>query len=101
MAKSEQVGLRREGSPYTEVECDEIIAKLEELLDGELDPSRREEVEKMVSSCEYCLEQYNVERSLRQVVKDGLKSLKLNGSLLQNIRHQIRQVRNSIANTQQ
>jgi hypothetical protein len=38
MSTNKSVGLNREGSPYSEEECEDIIAKLEAMLDGELEP---------------------------------------------------------------
>jgi hypothetical protein len=58
---SNRFGVNSPESPYTPEECEEIISKLEALLDGELDPEKQKEVEDMIHSCEFCLEQYNIE----------------------------------------
>jgi anti-sigma factor (TIGR02949 family) len=90
MEETPKVGLAREGSPYTEAECEDIIHKLEALLDGELDPSKEEEVRKMVEGCEYCLEQYNLEKSLRSIIKKGFNNIFVSHNLLANIRSKLR-----------
>jgi len=86
-------GLQRNGSPYSEQECDEIIMKLEQLLDGELDTSKQDEVMNMISNCNYCLEQYNIEKSVRSLVKNGFKNFKISNNLISSIRSSIKNVR--------
>jgi len=62
-------GVHKNGSPYSDKECEEIIRKLGEMLDGELDNQKDPEFIQMVESCEYCLEQYEMERSFRNLIK--------------------------------
>ncbi len=88
-----KVGLHREGSPYTDEECEEIIGKLEELLDGELDTSKEEQVIAMVNDCNYCLEQYHIEQSLRKLVKSGLENVQVNNELVNSIKLSIQDTR--------
>lgn len=85
-----KAGVHRNGSPYSEQECEEIIAKLEMLLDGELDPEKEKEVAKMVEDCEYCMEQYNIERKFRKLIKNGLGSVKISGNLAAGIMDRIK-----------
>lgn len=66
--KTKRIGVYRPDSPYSEQECEEIIQKLELFLDGQLQGKAREEVETLISQCEYCAEQYNFERRLREVL---------------------------------
>ncbi|MCS6790222.1 MAG: hypothetical protein NZ580_04495 [Bacteroidia bacterium] len=61
-------GLYHSSSPYSERECEEIIQKLELLLDGQLKGRKKEEVEQLISQCEYCAEQYEMEKRLRQLL---------------------------------
>jgi anti-sigma factor (TIGR02949 family) len=88
-------GVNSPGSPYTPEECEEIISKLEALLDGELDPQKQKEVEDMIRSCEFCLEQYNIEKSIRKIVKLGLKNLFISKNLVANIKNQIKNIKKS------
>lgn len=88
MAKS-KVGLTREDSPYTEQECEEIISKLEALLDGELEGQSQEEIQRMIDNCEYCMEQYNLERSIRNVIRNGFSGIAASKNLLTNIRQRL------------
>ncbi|MDX2062452.1 MAG: hypothetical protein SFY70_05280 [Bacteroidia bacterium] len=93
MKHQERVGLHREGSPYSEQECEQIISKLEQLLDGELDSQKAAEVNQMVASCEYCFEQYNIERSIRSLIKNGFKNVMASANLVKNIKDSIRRSR--------
>ena len=95
MEYQNNVGLNRDGSPYTEQECDEIIGKLEALLDGELNPNEQDEVEQLVNDCQYCLEQYNIEKSLRKLVRGGASGLNVSNKLISNIKNSISNWRNS------
>jgi anti-sigma factor (TIGR02949 family) len=90
-----KVGVHREGSPYSEQECEEIIAKLELLLDGELDKTKESEVVEMVKNCDYCLEQYQIEKSLRKLVKNGFKNILMSANLVQKIKTSIAYARKS------
>ncbi|MCS7073325.1 MAG: hypothetical protein NZ108_02545 [Bacteroidia bacterium] len=93
MEDKTKVGLRKPGSPYSEAECEEIIAKLELLLDGELDPEKQKEVEQMVNDCEYCLEQYKIEKSFRKLLKTGFSNFFDSSSLLSSIKQKINSLR--------
>jgi anti-sigma factor (TIGR02949 family) len=88
-----KVGLQREGSPYSDAECDDIISKLEQLLDNELDAGKREEFIEKVNSCEYCLEQYKIEKSIRSMIKSGFKNIMVSANLIKNIKSSIQQTR--------
>lgn len=96
--KAKRVGIYRDGSPYTDNECDEIIAKLEQLLDGELDTQKQQDVVQMVNNCDYCLEQYRIEKSLRQLVKEGFRNLMVKTTLVQSIKNSIRSSRRASQN---
>jgi anti-sigma factor (TIGR02949 family) len=85
-----KVGVHRADSPYSEEECEEIIAQLEMLLDGELDPEKEKQVAKMVEDCEYCMEQYNIERKFRKLIKNGLNAVKFSGNLASGIMERIK-----------
>ena len=87
-------GLQREGSPYTDKECEEIISKLEELLDGEIDEEKQKEVQEMIQNCDYCLEQYKIEKSLRELVKEGFKKFNVSSNLLHSIKNTIKNTKN-------
>jgi anti-sigma factor (TIGR02949 family) len=86
-------GLRKPGSPYSDEECDEIISKLEQLLDGELNGEKKKEVVEMVNNCEYCLEQYRIEKSLRNLIRKGFSNLMMGNSLVNSIKESIKKLR--------
>lgn len=64
-----EYGVRRPNSPYTSEECEQIIQELEELLDGEISSEKATSIQEKINSCEFCLEQYNLERSFRALLK--------------------------------
>lgn len=92
-AKHHNVGLHREGSPYSDAECEDIISKLEQMLDGELDPKQERSIADMVNTCDYCLEQYKIEKSMRKLIKNGFQNVVVSTDLVQNIKKSIQEVR--------
>lgn len=101
MITKNQVGLHREGSPYSDEECDQIISKLEQLLDGELDKEKEHEVQEMVYGCEYCLEQYKIEKSIRTLIKGGFKNIMASTNLVKSIKDSIKRTRSHEAEPEQ
>jgi anti-sigma factor (TIGR02949 family) len=88
-----KIGVYREDSPYSQEECDIIIKQLEELLDGELSEDEQSNILKRIESCEYCLEQYKIEKSFRQILKDGVLNF-TNNVIINNIKQTIAKIRN-------
>lgn len=88
-----KLGVFREDSPYSQEECDVIIKQLEELLDGELSEEEQSNIIKRIESCEYCLEQYKIEKSFRQILKDGVLNF-TNNVIINNIKQTIAKIRN-------
>ncbi|MDW8089470.1 MAG: hypothetical protein RMJ49_06955 [Bacteroidia bacterium] len=66
--KTKKMGVYRPDSPYSQAECESIIQKLELFLDGQLHGKARAEVERLIADCEYCAEQYKLEKRLRQLL---------------------------------
>lgn len=83
------VGLKKQGSPYSDVECEEIIRKLEAMLDGDQDVTQDKAFMEQVENCEYCLEQYEIEKSFKELVKSKLKGLMVSNSLVQSIKEKL------------
>ncbi len=88
-----KLGVYREDSPYSQEECELIIRQLEELLDGELNEEEQSNIIKRIESCEYCLEQYKIEKSFRQILKDGVLNF-TNNVIINNIKQTIAKIRN-------
>ena len=88
-----KVGVWSADSPYSEQECEEIIAKLEQLLDGELDTEKENEVRQMVEGCGYCLEQFKVEKKFRTFIKNGFGNVSFSSGLIDSIRKRIHNFR--------
>ncbi len=82
-------GLRKQGSPYSDTECDDIIRKLEAMLDGDQDVTQDKDFMEKVNNCEYCLEQYEIEKSFKELVKAKLKGLVVSNSLIQSIKSKL------------
>ena len=59
-------------------------------MDGELEDENEEEVRRMIDDCEYCMEQYNLERSIRGVIKNGFNNVFASQNLITNIRDKIK-----------
>ena len=49
-------------------DCDDAVHRLYEFLDGELDDSRREHIQRHLDECLPCLEAFDFEAELRQVI---------------------------------
>lgn len=83
------MGLKSPNSPYTEEECEEIITKLEEMLDGALEPEVEQKVMALVDKCQFCLEQYRIEKVLRNMIKSGYQNFLVSQQLVSRIRSRI------------
>jgi anti-sigma factor (TIGR02949 family) len=88
-----KVGVHAPNSPYSEEECEAIIAKLEDMLDGRLTGDEKVAFEEMVNNCQFCLEQYRIEKSLRQLIKEGFNNMVMSNKLVANIKNSIRAIR--------
>jgi mycothiol system anti-sigma-R factor len=55
-------------NPMSDHECDEAISELYRYLDGELDPESLAHVEAHLRKCSPCLEAYDFEAELRQMI---------------------------------
>jgi mycothiol system anti-sigma-R factor len=49
-------------------DCDDAVHRLYEFLDGELDDSRRAHIQQHLDECLPCLEAFDFEAELRQVI---------------------------------
>ena len=54
-------------------DCNEVIAKLEVLLDGELDQEVEAQLIKEIKDCPGCLEHYNVDKSFKDFLQNKLE----------------------------
>ncbi|MCP4121321.1 MAG: hypothetical protein GY751_06170 [Bacteroidetes bacterium] len=48
--------------------CREVIAKVEELIDGELDNASQERLIREINRCPACLEHYNIDVAFKEFV---------------------------------
>lgn len=95
MKDQKGVGLKREGSPYSDTECDDIIRKLEAMLDGDESILKDDDFMDQVNNCQYCLEQYEIEKSFKELIKSKLKGLMVSNSLVQSIKDKLSIRRNA------
>ncbi len=85
------IGLGRPDSPYSPEECEAIIEKLELFLDGQLSGKSREEVERLIQDCNYCAEQYEFEKRMRDLLRRSWRSVSQEArDLVENIRQRLR-----------
>ncbi len=90
MKEIDKLGVRKDGSPYSEEECDVIIQQLTELLDGELPNDEQKKVIEKIDSCEYCLEQYKIQKSFKELIKVGFNNILVSNKLISSIKNSIK-----------
>jgi mycothiol system anti-sigma-R factor len=61
------------GSEDSDVDCNETIERLYHFLDGELTDERRVEIQHHLDDCSPCLDAFDFEVELRQVVANRCK----------------------------
>ncbi len=69
-------GVYSEDSPYSPQECDLIIKNIEDLLDETLSEEEAVLMMKKLNECAYCLEQYQVEKNIRKLLKSVRSQIK-------------------------
>lgn len=84
-----EYGVRRPNSPYSSEECEQIIQELEELLDGEISPEKAGDIQEKINSCKFCLEQYNLERSFRTLLKTKITQTIDSNQMLKSLQNSI------------
>ena len=57
----------------TTSECQEVLARLYSFLDGELTETRRRKIQHHLDKCSPCLEAYEFEAELRQMIANRLR----------------------------
>lgn len=55
------------GRPH-DTDCDEVLDKVYTFLDGELDDSRRSDIRQHLDECGPCLEEYGLEKAVKQLI---------------------------------
>jgi mycothiol system anti-sigma-R factor len=61
------------GAEDSEVDCNETIERIYHYLDGELTDERRAEIKRHLDECPPCLDAFDFEADLRQVIADRCK----------------------------
>jgi len=61
------------GTGESDVDCNETIERLYTYLDGELTDERRIEIKRHLDDCPPCLDAFDFESELRQVIADRCK----------------------------
>ena len=56
------------GNPHA-VPCDEVLDRVYEYIDGEMDLSRRHEIKEHLEECAPCLREFGLEESVKAIVK--------------------------------
>lgn len=76
--------------PTNEVDCDEVIRKLNMILDGEVAKEEESKLLHHIDDCNNCLEQYHIEKSFKELLKSKLQNLNVSTSLIQSIKDRIK-----------
>jgi len=58
----------------SEISCEEVLAEIEHLLHGELDPERSARLESHLTSCSPCLARAEFQRKLKEIVRYKCRS---------------------------
>ena len=74
-------GIYHPKSPYTPQECEAILIAMEALLDGTATEEQRIFIEKKLEECPYCFEQWQIEKTLRQLLKDYRNKVRVPSAL--------------------
>jgi len=53
--------------------CREVIAKVEELIDGELNDVAQDRLIKEINRCPSCLEHYNIDKAFKEFVNERVQ----------------------------
>jgi mycothiol system anti-sigma-R factor len=56
------------GNPHA-VPCDEVLDRVYEFLDGEIDGKRRHEIKEHLEECSPCLQKFGLEETVKAIVK--------------------------------
>jgi len=56
------------GNPHA-VPCDEVIDRVYEYIDGEMDLGRRHEIKEHLEECAPCLREFGLEEAVKAIVK--------------------------------
>lgn len=72
------------------MDCDEVIRKLNMILDGEVAKEEENKLLDHIDDCGNCLEQYHIEKSFKEFLKSKIQNLKVSSTLIQNIKDKIK-----------
>jgi mycothiol system anti-sigma-R factor len=61
------------GTGESDIDCNETVERLYTYLDGELTDERRVEIKRHLDDCPPCLDAFDFEAELRQVIADRCK----------------------------
>ena len=56
------------GNPHA-VPCDEVLDRVYEYIDGEMDLERRHEIKEHLEECSPCLREFGLEEAVKAIVK--------------------------------
>ena len=70
--------------------CDECLRLLELILDDEATEKEKESFTKHIENCKSCYEHYNLELTIRKVIKEKIESQPVPTDLVNSIKTQVR-----------
>jgi anti-sigma factor (TIGR02949 family) len=74
----------------TELDCKETFRRLDDYVDRELAPDELGKVEAHLAACAMCADEFQVERSLLEGIRDKLRRIKAPPGLLKKIEDSLR-----------
>ncbi|MGI5492345.1 mycothiol system anti-sigma-R factor [Microtetraspora malaysiensis] len=82
---------------HHDTDCGEVLDRVYSYLDGELDDSRRAEIRQHLEECGPCLEEYGLEKVVKQLVAKHCGCDPVPGDLRDKVLARIAQVRAELA----
>ncbi|MCS7077522.1 MAG: zf-HC2 domain-containing protein [Bacteroidia bacterium] len=90
MEQNDNTNNENEKTIKNDVDCDEVIRKLNMILDGEIAKEEETKLLHHIDDCNNCLEQYHIEKSFKELLKSKLQNLSVSVSLIQSIKDKIK-----------
>ncbi|MCS7029436.1 MAG: zf-HC2 domain-containing protein [Bacteroidia bacterium] len=88
--KDNKDNLNENEKPNKDIDCDEVIRKLNMILDGEIAKEEETKLLHHIDDCQNCLEQYHIEKSFKELLKSKLQNMSVSMSLIQSIKDRIK-----------
>ena len=75
---------------FGQISCQECLELLELITDGEASPEEEKQFHKHIDECLPCFETYNLEESIKEMLRTKLEKKQVPEDLIQSIKQKIR-----------